>query len=159
MPALIDETGDSFMVDDFDESPGSEGVTRADARQLVALRHERDQVKALADEAEKAYRAEEERLWEKMENAGDTSVTKEVSIDGETTKVRLVRRGTVYSKVLDTDTLLESLEQEGRSDEMTKPGFEKKRLNEYARECLEQGRPLPEGLDFYERRYIAITES
>lgn len=155
MPAVFD--GDEgIMLDDFDATPGAEGVSRADVRRLVELRTQRDRAKADADHAEAEYRAQEAVLWEKMENAGDTSVTKE--LDDHGARVQLVRRGTVYSKILDQDSLLDSLEQEGRTDEMTKPGFEKKRLNEFVRECLEQGRPLPEGLDFYERRYITITE-
>jgi hypothetical protein len=144
---IYDPTGEAY--------PAEEPLTKGDVRQLKVLRESRDKAKAAADAAEAEYREWEAICWEKMENAGDTSTTK-VLPDG--TKLQIVRRGTIYSRVLDNDVLLDSLEQEGRVEELTKPGFQKQRLNEYVRTCLESGVPLPDGLDFYERRYLTLTE-
>lgn len=145
---IYDPTGEAYPSE-------ADPLTKSDVRRLKVLREQRDKAKAAADAAESEYREWEAICWEKMENAGDTSTTK-VLPDG--TKLQIVRRGTIYSRVLDNDVLLDSLEQEGRVDELTKPGFQKQRLNEYVRTCLESGQPLPDGLDFYERRYLTITE-
>lgn len=140
----------------IDEDEFEEPVKSSDVAQLINLRHERDRKKEDFDRAEREYRAAEALLWEKMDANNDTSIKK--SLPGLGTP-RITKRSTIYARVADLDTLLDSLEQEGRVDELTKPAIEKKRLNELVRECLEAGIPIPEGADFYEKRYIQITEN
>jgi hypothetical protein len=150
---------DSYDYEQEDKAAAAEFLeapTTADFERLLALRHDRDNMKELADAAEKEYRAHEAIVWEKMENNGDESLKKTLP-SGET--LRVVKRGTIYSRVVDLDTLLDSLEQSGRVEEMTKPAVEKKRLNELVRECLETGSPIPAGADFYERRFLQLTEN
>lgn len=144
------EKEDKSVMEDL-ESP----VTVADLKTLVTLRRQRDRAKADADSAEAEYRETEAYIWEKMDNNGDQSIKKDL---GDLGIVSIQRRGTVYARVIDSDVLTSELDNLGRAEEMTKAAFEKRRLNEYVRECLEQGIPLPEGLDFYEKRYVAIKQ-
>ena len=131
------------------------GVSDAELKDFVDKREERDRLKAESDRAEEAYREIEALIWDKMDENEDNVLDRNLA-DGR--RVHIDKRSTIYSRILDSDTLLDSLENEGRVEEMTKPGFEKRRLNEYVRECLETGRPLPEGLDFYEKRYLRYSQ-
>ena len=142
--------------EEFFEQEEHGPVTTSDVLNLVSKRHIRDRAKAEYEAVERDYRAAEGLVWDKMDANGDASIKKDLPDYGI---VRIVRRNTIYSRVADLDVLLDSLEQEGRLDELTKPGIEKKRLNELVRECLETGTPIPEGADFYEKRYIQITEN
>lgn len=130
------------------------GVANSELRDFVEKRDIRDRAKAEFEAAERDYREIEAFVWEKMDENGDQILDRELPGEG---RVHIDRRSTIYSRVLDTDILLDSLENEGRVEEMTKPGFEKKRLNEFVRECLETGRPLPDGVDFYEKRYLRFS--
>lgn len=143
------------MSHEWEALETSSPVTTSDLKTLVTLREHRDRLKADADAAEREYREQEAYVWEKMDNNGDQSIKKDLGNQGV---VSIQRRNTVYARVIDSEVLTDELDNIGRAEEMTKAAFEKKRLNEYVRECLEQGTPLPEGLDFYEKRYVAIKQ-
>lgn len=125
-------------------------------RRLAELREERDISKAAAESAEKAYREYEAELFESVsESALSGSV--EFDFGGDLGKIRFQPRSTVYGRVIDKNAALEAFENEAIVDEMTAPKIEARRLNEYVRDCIEQGRDLPEGIDYYERKYMTIS--
>jgi hypothetical protein len=67
-------------------------------------------------------------------------------------------RETKFGRILNLDDALDYFENRAMSDEMTKPGISKRKLNELVRELLEQGKPMPAGVDWYANRGITISK-
>jgi hypothetical protein len=134
---------------------GAEFTTKL--RRLMEAREKRDTSKAAAENAEKDYRELESELWEEI---AESPVEGSIKIDlGEPYgKVTFGVRETYYGRVLDADAALEYFEQTARVDEFTQPKIVPARVNELVREKIESGEmDMPDGIDFYARRYIAIS--
>lgn len=125
----------------------------AQLRQHLKKREKRDETKKAADEADKEHKESEAELYDALRDSGMKSI--KVEIDGQT--VTFQPRETIYGRILDLDKALEAFEAEARTDELTKPGVEKRRLNELVRERLESGHDLPDGVDWYPQRYVSIS--
>lgn len=123
---------------------------------LAEVRQERDVAKKTAENAEKDYRELEAELLEAVEEAG---IKKSITFDfgGELGTIQFVPRATIYGRIVDADAALQSFEEQAVVDEMTGTKFEARRLNEFVRDCLENGRELPAGVGFYERKGITIS--
>lgn len=128
----------------------------AKLRRLMEAREKRDTSKIAAETAEKEYRELESELWDEID---ESPVEGSLKIDlGEPYgKVTFGVRETYYGRVLDTEAALEYFEQTARVDEFTQPKIVPARVNELVRERLEAGEPMPDGIDFYARRYIAMS--
>lgn len=114
-------------------------------------------MKAESDSATEDYRQAEEDLIERMEELGLKNFTVDLPGVGE---VRFTRRKpTIYGRIVDADAAYMALADQGRADEMFAPKVQASRLNELVRESLEQGMPLPDGVDFYERAGITVSRS
>ena len=110
-----------------------------------------------SDAATADYRAAEEGILQRMEELGLKTFTVELPGVGE---VRFTRRKpTVYGRIVDPDAAYAALESQGRADEMFAPKVQASRLNELVRESLEQGMPLPEGVDFYEKAGVTVSRN
>lgn len=72
-------------------------------------------------------------------------------------RVQLGKRSTIFGRVIDIDTAIAALEKEGYGEEMVKSELRKGALNEMIRTRLENGEPLPDGVDFSETRYVQVT--
>lgn len=129
---------------------------KATLRRLMELRDERDATKTAAEDAEKEYREKEAELWEELE---DSPVSGGIKLDiGEPYGVvSFAPVETHYGRVLDSEKAQEYFEQSAQVEEYTQPKIVGARINELARECLEEGKAMPPGLDWYARRYIRIT--
>lgn len=125
-------------------------------RRLMELREKRDTTKLAAETAEKEYRELEGELWDEL---SESPITGAIKLDlGEPYgKVTFGVRETYYGRVLDADAALEYFENSARIDEFTKPQIVPARVNELVRERLEAGETMPDGIDFYARRYISIS--
>jgi hypothetical protein len=114
-------------------------------------------LKAESDAASEDYRVAEQEILDVLEGLGIKTFTVELPGIGE---VRFSRRKpTLYGRIVDPDVAYMALDQQGRADELFAPKVQASRLNELVRECLEQGMPLPEGVDFYERAGITVSRS
>lgn len=130
-------------------------------RRFVELRDDRDISKTAADRTEEAYREAEGELWEEINDSDQTpkSGTIKVNLGEPYGEIQFGRRETIYGRVLDYDEALEWLNATARTDEFTQPRIVKSRVNEIVRERYEEGQPMPPGLDFIPRRYVAVTRS
>jgi hypothetical protein len=125
-------------------------------RRLVELRDKRDITKASLEVVEKEYRDYEADLWDQLEAS---PIQGTIKIDlGDEGVVTFQRRETVYGRILDTERALEYFEQRALTDEYTEPKLVKRRVNELVRDCVEAGKPVPAGLDFYAQRFISISK-
>lgn len=112
-------------------------------------------LKAESDAATNEYRAAEQDVLDKMDELGLKNLT--VDLPGIGSVRFTKRKPTVYGRVTDLDAAMESFENSGRVDELFHPKVSASRLNEYVRECLEQGVELPPGVDFYERPGVTVS--
>ncbi len=125
-------------------------------RRLAELRMDRDIAKEADKAAETAYREYEAELLETIEGSA-LKGSVEFDFGEELGTIRFQPRGTIYGRIVDKRAALESLAEEHMEEEMTSPKIEARRLNEYVRNCLEDGRELPDGIGYYERKYFAIS--
>jgi len=114
-------------------------------------------LKAEADAATNEYRAAEQDVLDRMDELGLKTLTVELPGVGS---VRFTKRKpTIYGRITDLDAAMEAFSESGRADELFSPKVAASRLNEFVRECLEQGQPLPPGVDFYERPGVTVSRS
>jgi len=124
-------------------------------RELFAAKERHHRLKQQADEATREYRALEHEALEALEELGVKTYTVALAGYGE---VRFTaRKPTIYGRINDPDAAYAALEQAGRAEEIFAPKAAAGRLNEYVRECLEQGIPLPEGVDFYANAGVTVA--
>lgn len=130
------------------------------AEMLTSFYEKKDahhRLKAESDAATNEYRAAEQDVLDKMEELGLKTLTVDLPTVGS---VRFTRRKpTVYGRITDIDAAIESFENSGRVDELFHSKVSSARLNEFVRECLEQGQPLPAGVDFYERPGVTVSRA
>lgn len=125
-------------------------------RRLAELREQRDIDKKASEASEKNYREYEAELFESIEDSALRG-TVEFDFGGDLGVIRFQPRRTIYGRVIDKMAALESFENEALVDEMTAPKIEARRLNEYVRDRLENHQALPDGIDYYERRFFTIS--
>lgn len=126
---------------------------RSKFRDFVDLRDEKDIANKRAKNLKDQYDALQAELWEAMEDAGLSSLKLELGDE----VITFSQRTTLYGNVYDKEAAAEAFKDQGRFEEYTGIKFEAKRLNELVRTCLEQNQPLPEGVDFYDKRVISVT--
>lgn len=141
---------------DGSDVPQTQVVDDARFRRFMELRVARDETKAKAERAEKAYRAAEQELYSDLKMSSLKSGGK-IDLGPPYGEVRFTPRETLYSKVIDPDALMEYLEERAMLDEATTPSFSRKRLNEIVSECVENKQNLPPGLDFSPSYGITVT--
>lgn len=116
----------------------------------VKARQVKEEAESVFDQAKEALEAAEAALWDYMETKGVETVRSTVGI--------ISRKETVYGRISDLEAAKRSFEDMGRLEEFFSLQPEKARINEYVRECMKQGVPLPEGVDFYSKRYVSLTK-
>jgi hypothetical protein len=126
-------------------------------RRFVEARTKRDEDKAAAEKSEKEYREQEAELWDELEDSPIEGAIK-VNLGPPYGVVAFQPKETYYGRILDEEKALDYFERTAQVDEYTAPKIVKGRVNELVRECLEAGRPTPEGIDFYAQRYVSITK-
>lgn len=125
-------------------------------RRLVELRTNRDERKTAAEVSEKEYRDYESDLFEEIQS-GPMQGTRRIDLGEPFGLVAFTPRETTFGRIIDSEAAVEYFEEHGQTEEMTKPQIGKGKLNERVRELLEQGKPLPDGVDFYVNRGITIS--
>lgn len=66
-------------------------------------------------------------------------------------------KSTIYSKVQDMDQFIEWAKKQGLTDEFLREKEVGARLNEYVRDAVANGAPLPDGVTWYPREYISLS--
>lgn len=126
-------------------------------RRLVELRKQRDADKTAADKSEEEYREYESELFDEMA-ASPIKGARRIDLGPPHGLIVFTPRETKFARILNLDDALDYFESRAMSDEMTKPGISKRKLNELVREHLEQGKPMPAGVDWYANRGITISK-
>jgi hypothetical protein len=151
---------DSDFIDiDLDAGETEDApVTDAEFRRLMELRVERDETKLAADNAEKAYRAFEAEIWDRLSESSQLPPYK-FDLGEPHGVVTFHPKETHYGRIIDKEKALDYFEGRAMMDEVTEPKIVMARVNEIVRDAMEQNESLPEGIDFYARRFITITKA
>lgn len=152
----MENPDDDMTVDDLDGLTDEEKIA-SKFRRLVELRETRDVDKLAAEKSEEAYRDYESELFEAMK-ASPIKGTRRIDLGPPHGLVVFTPRETKFGRILDLDKALEHFEQRAMVESMTKPAIAKRKLNEMVREYLEQGKPMPPGIDWYPQRGITISK-
>lgn len=152
----------SDFIDGFDPAEFADDdvkpVTDVEFRRLMELREKRDETKTAAENAEKEYRELEAELWDRAAASSQLPPFK-FDLGEPYGVVSFHPKETHYGRVIDKDKALDYFEQRAMMDEVTEPKIVMARVNEIVRDAMEQNESLPDGLDFYARRYITITKA
>ena len=133
---------------------------KAAFRRLMELREKRDDAKQALKDAESDYREFEAELWERLTEDGTLSTkeaTVRVPLGDPWGTVTFSPRETFYGKIANPRRAMEYLEERQMTDEFTEPKFVERQVNGLIRDCIENEVDLPDGFDFYARRYMTIT--
>lgn len=125
-------------------------------RALLAARDKHDEAKT----AEKRAKDEVDRLTIEVHEALVDSIgmsTLPVDLGPPYGRVKLLPTATVYANVINEEKLQNYLENSAQVEEYTRPDLAKGRLNELARQLLEDGQDFPPGLDRYVKRSVRVT--
>lgn len=125
-------------------------------RRLAELRVERDQDAVAAKKSEEAYREYEAELLSIVEDSG-LKGTIEFDFGGDLGRISFQRRKTTYGRIIDKAAALRAFQEESIIEAMTGEKIEARRLNELVRERQESGEDLPDGVDFYDKKFISIS--
>lgn len=129
---------------------------KAKFQRLAELRTDRDITKRAADKANEAYREAESELFEELKEAG---IRGRITFDfgGDLGTISFQPRATKFGRIIDRDTAIAALKAEGLDEMIYEEAIREKRLNELVRDRLEARKDFPDGVDYYERRSIAIS--
>jgi hypothetical protein len=126
-------------------------------RRLMESREKRDELKTAAENAEKEYRATEADVWEALEGSPLKPPYK-VDLGEPYGVVSFHPKETYYGRVIDKEKALDYFESRAMVDEVTEPKIVMARVNEIVREAIEGDGSMPDGLDFYAKRFVSITK-
>lgn len=122
----------------------------------MEVRQARDEAKIASENLEKEYREMEADVYEEL-NENPVAGTLKVDLGDPWGVVSFLPRETFFGRIIDDEKALQYYEQRAMVEEVSSPKFVMRRINEEVRDCLEQGRELPPGLDWYARRGVTIT--
>lgn len=130
------------------------------ARELVDAKNDFERKALTAKTAEDRYRALERELWIDLQEEFGKVTTVTLDLGEGYGSIQLQRRETITASILNRAEAAEALLEEGLEEavETDAPGLRKRVVNQIVRNRLKAGQPLPKGLDFHPRRYIAVTK-
>jgi hypothetical protein len=129
------------------------------ARRLVDLRERRDETELAFESAKKAYLGAEKAFWNDLKDEKGNVKKIELDLGPGYGSIEFTRRETITSRVIDkkaAEAALIEMEQDDATLGETKI-VNKAPLNQLVNKLLKAGQPLPDGVDFHARRYIAIS--
>lgn len=115
-----------------------------DLEDLRALKLSAVRAKEYSDKLAREFKLKQHHIYERMRGQR----VKSMNVNG----INYVRASTVYGQVQDEGAFLDWAAENRPDLTVTKPY--KKEVNALARECLNDGTPMPPGLGAYEDEYI-----
>lgn len=116
-----------------------------DAAALREMKLARDEAKAQYEDLDKQFKSAQAELLERMEEEGCEGT----KVDG----TNFVPTKTIYGQVQDRSAFVEWAQE--NEPELLEPKERKELINELVRQKLDDGEPLPPGLNFRVQEYIS----
>lgn len=150
--------GDELVIDSDASSSDPVNIlsqqTLAQLRRLMELRDAKDEAEVAAKRAAASYRDAEAAAFESLSGIKGSI---KPDLGPPWGYVQFSARETHYGRVYDEQAAKEYFERMKMTGAMSAPKFVKKRLNEIARECREQDKTPPPGIDWTTSRGVTIT--
>lgn len=136
----------------------------AKMRRFMEAREKRDQLKEAAKAAEEEYREFEAEVWEELapDDPNDPDyklIPVKIPLGAPWGTVTFGPRETIYGRIIDDEAALEYYDRRAMADDVTAPKFVMARINEEVREKHENGEKMPDGVDYYAKRFVSITRA
>jgi hypothetical protein len=141
---------------EYDELQAAVRALEAPFRRLVELRRNSDELKTASKKAEEEYKAFEGELWDRLHDSAMQPPFK-FDFGGDLGEISFSPAETIFARLLDKDKAMRYFKSQSQDDEFVETKFVGGRLNDEVRERIDDGRPLPPGVDFTPRRYISIS--
>ena len=149
------DDGTADLIDE-DSPLNSAEELQERVRRLVELRAARDSTKLAADNAKKEFETYQAEFFAEYARS---PIKKSITIDiGDDKDVQVTPVRTHFGRILDRAAAEAYFAERAKTKEFVKEDFRMGRLHELVRECIEQKKPLPPGVDFYTKEYFRITE-
>lgn len=118
-------------------------------RRYVLLRREAEEAERFAKDKKRESDEQRDRLWEFMEAAGLKTANHELGM--------ITRIAQQKALINDKEALTAYLDDRGMYEAFTRTEFRQQQLNEFAKELIEEGEELPEGMDILTVRQLRFT--
>jgi len=115
------------------------------ADDVERLRAEKDRTRKIADDAKRDYDIAHQRLWDYM----DATETGSIKRRG---RMFVYNKPKVYGSVADKSVFTEWAEE--NAPHLIQPAPRDSLITEYVRQCLDNGEPLPPGLNWYTKTTV-----
>lgn len=126
------------------------------ARKYVKARRISEEDEAAAKKSKEKLEEEKAAVMDLMEDLNQPSTV--LDLGGDIGKIRLVLpKPTIFSRIIDKDVAMASVEAAGRTEEMLDFELRKAPANEWIKECLEHNQEIPDGFDYSESKRITLT--
>lgn len=158
---LIGDQDDPQASDGFDDAEFEQEEIGAEelasrVRRLVELRAEKDETDKAAKRAKKAHSEYEQEFYDLLERSPLKGSIK-IDLGGEHGVVQIVPRETYYGRVINKDKALEYFNNRALTEEFSEVKIAAGKVNELVRDLVEQGKPLPDGIDYYAKRFFTVS--
>lgn len=133
--------------------PTPPGRPDALTEMLTTLAQKKQHYRDLDQQAKEARRDHERyqaQVYDHMREQGLLSI--------KTHKGTYSAKSTVYAKVQDLDAFIEWATANGLSEEFLREKEVGARLNEFVRDAVANGSPLPNGVVWYPKEYISLVQ-
>jgi len=121
------------------------------ATELIEIRNEKTKLEFGLDEVRKKKKQVEGELLQMMDQR-DLKSFKHKKFGN------IIASERIYGKIIDFDKVYEFFEEQGLDKVIFKLKPEKGIINKFVREWQDEGKTLPEGLDFAITRYIGVRK-
>lgn len=126
------------------------------AREYVKRRRKAEKLELDAGKAKEKLEEQKQVVMDLMDGLNQPSTVLELG--GDIGKIRLtLPKPTIYSRIIDKDVAMASVEAAGRTEEMLDFELRKGPANEWIKECMANGEEIPDGFDYSESHRITLT--
>lgn len=125
-------------------------------RRLAELRTTRDEDKIKAEKSEEEFKEYESELYDEIDESALEGGLR-FNFGPPLGVISFSLRATNFGRIIDADAATKYFEEQQEIDEMSKPKLSKSKINELVRELIDQGKPMPPGIDFTTNRGITIS--
>jgi hypothetical protein len=125
-------------------------------RLLVEKKRKRDELKTALKAAEEDFRNYESEVHDEL-TEGPQRGSRRYDLGGDIGEVVFTPQEKFFGRVIDKDAAVAHFRAKSMEAETTEVKLSGARINEIVNECIDEGKPLPPGIDFYPKRYITVS--
>lgn len=146
------------MTDEFlDDEEVTLAALTAKGRRYAESRQKQEELEAALKRAKDERTEVEREFWAMIDESPLEGAIK-LDLGPPFGVVVFQAKETYYGRILNQEKALEYFESRAMTDEVTEPKPVMARVHEFVRDVLDSAGDLPEGIDFYAKRYVSYTK-